>query len=377
MAKRILLVGGGSGGHAYPLIAVARALREQAKARGYSLELRIFGQSELLKTAAKAESIDFKSVSAGKLRRYLNLLAPLDAIKSIIGLAQSLWGVLWFRPDAVFSKGGYDAVMPCFVAWMYRIPVYTHESDTVPGLANKIIARLSKVVFVGFKTAVQNFKSGKVIAVGNPVRAELLTGDRSSAFQSFNLSPDRKTILVIGGSQGAKEINDIILESIVELVANYNVIHQCGQSQHKSVSAEVEKITKEGEGEYGPNLTQNYRLFPFFDGGQMSLAYAAADIIISRAGAGSLFEIASLGKPGIVIPIVNSANNHQLANAIEFSKFGGVIIEGSNITPHILMNQISALLEPTRYAQVSQQIRQFATPNAATDIAVAILDNLN
>lgn len=374
MEKRILLVGGGSGGHAYPLIAVARALRDQAKIRGISIELKVFGQGNLLKNAAKTESIDFKNVAAGKFRRYFSLLAPVDLIKSILGLAQSLWGVFWFMPDAVFSKGGYDAVMPCFVAWLYRIPVYTHESDTVPGLANRIISRFSRVVFVGFKSAIQNFKPGKAIVAGNPVRAELLNGDRQAAFRSFNLSPDRKTILVIGGSQGAKEINDIILESIVELAANYNVIHQCGQSQYKSVSTEIEKITKEGEGEYGQNLTQNYRLFPFFDGGQMALAYASADIVVSRAGAGSLFEIASLGKPGIVIPLKNSANNHQLANAIEFSKFGGVIIEGSNITPHILMNQISALLEPARYAQVSQQIRQFATPNAATDIATTILD---
>lgn len=377
MAKRILLVGGGSGGHAYPLIAVARSLREQAKTRGVSLELRIFGQDGLLKTAAKAEGIDFKNISAGKFRRYFSLLVPLDVIKSVIGLVQSLWSVLWFMPDTVFSKGGYDAVMPCFAAWLYRIPVYTHESDTVPGLANRTIARLSKIVFVGFKTSAQSFKSGKVMAVGNPVRSELLMGDRSSALQSFNLSPDRKTLLVIGGSQGAKEINDIILESVVELVASYNVIHQCGQSQHKTVSAEIEKITKEGEGEYGPNITQNYRLFPFLDGAQMAQAYAAADIIVSRAGASSLFEIASLGKPGIVIPLANSANNHQLINAIEFAKFGGVIIEGGNITPHILMNQISNLLEPARYTQVSQQIRQFATPNAAIDIASTILDSLN
>ncbi len=374
MAKRILLVGGGSGGHVYPLIAVARALRDQSKIRGTPVELCIFGEGGLLKTAAENDGINFKKISAGKFRRYFSLLAPLDAIKSLVGLIQSLWSVLWFMPDAVFSKGGYDAVMPCFAAWLYRIPVYTHESDTVPGLANRIIARFSKIVFTGFKSAVQNFKSGKAVVVGNPVRQELLNGDRTAAMQSFNLSPDLKTILVMGGSQGAKEINDIILESVVELVANYSVIHQCGQGQYKSVSVEVEKITKEGEGEYGPNVTQRYRLFPFLDGAQMSLAYAAADVIVSRAGSGSLFEIASLGKPGIIIPLANAANNHQLANAIEFSKFGGVIIEGSNITPHILMNQVSSLLEPTRYSQVSQQIRQFATPNAATDIATTILD---
>ncbi|MEK7194883.1 MAG: UDP-N-acetylglucosamine--N-acetylmuramyl-(pentapeptide) pyrophosphoryl-undecaprenol N-acetylglucosamine transferase [Patescibacteria group bacterium] len=374
MAKRILLVGGGSGGHAYPLIAVGRALRDQSKIRGTPVELCIFGEGGLLKTAAENEGIDFKKISAGKFRRYFSLLAPFDAIKSLVGLIQSLWSVLWFMPDAVFSKGGYDAVMPCFSAWLYRIPVYTHESDTVPGLANKIIARLSKVVFVGFKSSVEQFKSGKAITVGNPVRAELLNGDRSAALLSFTLSPERKTIFVMGGSQGAQEINNIILESVVELVAQYNVIHQCGQSQYKSVFTEIEKITKEGEGEYGSNLKQNYRLFPFLDAGQMALAYAASDVIVSRAGSGSLFEIASLGKPGIVIPLASAANNHQLANAIEFAKFGGVMIEGINITPHILMNQISALLDPARYAQVSQQIRQFATPNAATDIATTILD---
>lgn len=381
MSKRILLVGGGSGGHAYPLVVVARALREQARARGLDLELAIFGQGDFLRTLARQENLSFKWLTAGKFRRYFSLLAPLDFIKSLIALAQSLWRVFWFMPEAVFSKGGYDAVMPCLAAWLYRIPVYTHESDTVPGLANKIIARFAKVVFVGFRSSAEQFKPGKSVFVGNPLRTEILAGDRSAALRFFNFSAEqssaeRKTILVMGGSQGAREINEIILESLVELTARYQIIHQCGQGQHKAVAAEIEKIKQEGRDEYGPVVERNYRLFPFLDSPALTLAYAAADVIVSRAGAGSLFEIAALGKPGIVIPLAGAANDHQLKNAIEFSKSGGVVIEGANMTPHILMNQIAALLEPARWAQVSQQIKQFATPRAAADVAATILDNL-
>jgi UDP-N-acetylglucosamine--N-acetylmuramyl-(pentapeptide) pyrophosphoryl-undecaprenol N-acetylglucosamine transferase len=372
MEKRILLVGGGSGGHAYPLLAVAKELQKEAQQKNISLRMLLMGEAGFLERAAKEAGLIHKPILAGKLRRYFSPLILLDLIKLPIGILQSLWHVFWFMPDAVFSKGGYDSIGPVLAARLYFIPVYLHESDTIPGLANRIVGGLARNVFVGFAAAEKYFP-GKAIHSGNPVRSELLTGDRIVALRSFQFSEDTKTVLIFGGSQGAKQINDIITTSLAELVHEFQIIHQSGESQYDIVRSTVDVLLKEGKDTYGSLIQERYRLYAFLSPQEMANAYAAADIIISRAGAGSLFEIASLGKPAIIIPLPGSANNHQLANAIEFSKAGVPVVEGGNMTTHILTSQLHALLEPAKHAQVSQSLKALATPDAAAKIAQALL----
>ncbi len=373
MSYRILLLGGGSGGHVFPLIAVANALKERSQQTGAPLELMILGEGKFIKKAAEENGIVFKSVMAGKLRRYFSLLTLLDIFKIPIGFFQSLWYVFRFMPDAVFAKGGYASLPGALVAKLYFIPLFVHESDSIPGLANGVLGKMAKTVFISFNSSQKYFTAGKAVLTGNPVRKELLAGDRTAAMAKFGLDPGRKTILVVGGSQGAQKINRIILDSLVLLVKDFQIIHQCGESQLQSVKTELEKIIKEGQGEYADAVEKNYKLYPFFNIGDMALAYAAADIIISRAGAGSLFEIAMLGKPAIIIPITNSSSDHQLENAFEFSKFGAAMIEEDNLTPHIIINQIQSLLEPEKYSSISEKLKTFAMPDAADKIAVVLL----
>ncbi len=372
--KRILLVGGGSGGHAYPLLAVAKSLQAHAQQKSIDLKLLMLGDNSrgFLERAATEGGLSFKHSIAGGLRRYVSPLVVVDLLKIPISFFQALWYVFWFMPDSVFSKGGYDSVMPVLAARLFFIPVYLHESDTIPGLANKIVGRFAKVIFTGFQSTEKYFP-GKAMAVGNPVRMDLMGADRSEALQSFNFSGDKKTLLIFGGSQGAKEINDIITDSLVELIKDYQVIHQCGDTQYDTVRATVDTFIREGKESYGSIIEERYRLYPFLNAREMAMAYAASDVIISRAGAGSIFEIAMIGKPAIIIPIQQSANNHQIANAIEFGKTGALVLEGANMTTHILMNQIQSLLEPTKYADISQKIKSFATPGAADAIASHIL----
>jgi len=283
----------------------------------------------------------------------------------------------------MFTKGGYASVMPALVAKLYFIPVYTHESDSTPGLANRFISKLARIVFTSFESTTKYFsprpdgrgKPSKAILVGNPVRSELLVGDKATALQQFNFRADRKTILVVGGSQGSKRINEAILEALIQLVQNFQIIHQCGESQFASVTAIIDQYTKEGEKSYGPMISANYRLYPFFNTQDMGLAYAIADIIISRGGASNLFEISALGKPAIIIPLSTAASRgDQIDNAIEFQKYGAVVIEEANITPHIIVNQIQELLEPTHYVEVSAKIKTFAKPEAAKNIAQVLLN---
>ena len=373
MSYRILLLGGGSGGHVFPLIAVAEALKEKSQQIGVPLGLMVLGDGKFMQKATEEAGLNFKPVLAGKLRRYFSLLNVLDIFKTPIGFFQALWHIFWFMPDVVFAKGGYASLSGAFVSRLYLIPLFVHESDSVPGLANKILGKFAKRVFISFNSSEKYFRSGKAVFTGNPVRKELTLGDRSEAVTKFGLNSNLKTVLVVGGSQGAQKINRIILDSLVLLVKDFQIIHQCGESQFQSVKTEVEKIIKEGQGEYADTVKTNYKLFPFFDTNDMALAYAAADIIISRAGANNVFEISMLGKPVILIPLFHGSRGEQLSNAEELSKFGGVYIEEQNLTPHILISQINNLLEPDKFNSISEKLKTFASPDAADKIAAVLL----
>src|SRR6266540_1117149 len=201
MTKKILLVGGSSGGHAYPLLAVAKALRFEAEKNNINLELMFLGVSGFLDKVAQEGGIPFKRVMAGGLRRYFDPRIILDVIKIPISFIQAFWHLFWFMPDVIFCKGGYDSVAPAIVGRIYFIPVYVHESDSMPGLANRIIAKLARAIFIGFRSAEKYFSKEKTIFVGNPVRSELLSGSKAEALQFFNFSDGQRTILVLGGSQ--------------------------------------------------------------------------------------------------------------------------------------------------------------------------------
>lgn len=355
-------------------MSVANALKEKSRQTGVPLELMVLGEGKFLEKAVVENELIFKPILAGKLRRYFSPLTILDIFKIPIGFFQSLWYIFWFMPDVVFAKGGYASLPGALVAKLYFIPLFVHESDSTPGLANKILGRFAKTVFISFESSQKYFKSGKTVLTGNPVRKELMTGDRLMATEKFGLNPQLKTILVAGGSQGAQKINRIILDTLVLLVKDYQIIHQCGESQLQSVKTELEKIIKEGEGEYADSLKNNYKLFPFFNVNDMALAYAVADVIISRAGASNLSEISMLAKPVILIPLsTKGSRGDQIANALEFSKFGAVVIEEENLTPHIIINQIQSLLEPDKYNSISEKLKTFAVPDAAEKIASALL----
>ncbi|OGN08915.1 MAG: hypothetical protein A3J46_02545 [Candidatus Yanofskybacteria bacterium RIFCSPHIGHO2_02_FULL_41_11] len=371
---RILLVGGGSGGHVYPVIAIANALKEKSAKVG-GAELMLLGDDRLMRQAAQENGIKFHSILSGKLRRYFSILNLLDIFKFPVGFIQSLWYIYWFMPDVVFAKGGYVSVIPSLIAKLYFIPLYIHDSDAVPGLANRFLGKLADKIFISFQISIAYFNASKTILIGNPVRKELLNGNKNEAVKLFNFSADKKTVFVYGGSQGSRSINNIILESLVIMVGkDLQIIHQCGKNQYDIVKSEVDKIIKEGEGSYADSITQNYKLFSFLNVGQLSAAYALCDVVVSRAGAGSIAEIAILGKPAIFIPLsTKSSRGEQIANAVELSKHGAVMIEEENLTPHIVMSQIEYLLKPENYEEISQKIKSFAMPDAADKIAEAIL----
>ncbi|MEK7203767.1 MAG: UDP-N-acetylglucosamine--N-acetylmuramyl-(pentapeptide) pyrophosphoryl-undecaprenol N-acetylglucosamine transferase [Patescibacteria group bacterium] len=373
MNYRILLVGGGTGGHVYPLIAIIQELQKTAQEKDLNLELIVITESNKWRMEFDGLGVKFRKILTPKLRKYEGNLNLIDIFKLPITLIQSLWYLFIFMPDLVFAKGGYVSVIPSLVGRLYFTPLFIHDSDAVLKGANKFLSRFAKKIFVSFEGVMPALKNKEVILSGNPIRKNLLEGDKNTATLKFNLSLDKKTILFLGGSQGAFSINKLLIESLVQLTKDFQVIHQAGLGNFEAVREAVEKIKGEGTESYGKNIENNYRVYDFLAEEELKNAYALADIIVARAGANLIFEISALGKPAIIVPYPYSIKEHQRANAIEFAKFGAVVLEEENLKPHILIDQIERLLKPENYSAVSQKIKQFANLEAGEIIAREII----
>lgn len=360
---RILFTGGGTGGHIFPILAVKESFPNGHDF--YYLGPDSFARGNL-------GDIKAKFISAGKFKRYFDPLFSVQLTKTIVGIIQSFWHLLHWMPDIVFSKGGYGSFPVVFVAWIYRIPIIIHDSDAIPGLANKKMAKFAKKIILSFENAKKYFKTKqqyKIIVIGNPVRKELLDGDKSKAKELFRISnpstslgTSKPVILVLGGSQGARKINEIITDFLPRILEKAEVIHVCGQENF----AEIKKNIPEAS---------DYHLYPFLHAEQLKHAYALADLIINRAGAGSIFEVAALGKPSILIPLPGAAANHQQENAFEFSKISGaIVLDQENLTPNILLEQISNLLSnPQKLSEMGQKAKSFYNPQTPELIRDEIL----
>jgi UDP-N-acetylglucosamine--N-acetylmuramyl-(pentapeptide) pyrophosphoryl-undecaprenol N-acetylglucosamine transferase len=376
MTYRVLLVGGGTGGHVYPLVAIARSLAAQAAARGMQVDVRLMGDGPFAARAAAEAGIPLMSIIAPKLRRYASAGNIADILKVPIALLQSLIKLWWFMPDVVLAKGGYTCAFPTLAARWYMIPVYLHESDSVPGLANRVLAKRSRLVFTAFASAEQYFaKVGRPVQlVGNPIRRELAGIDRAAALHALQLSDQKKTILVTGGSLGAQQLNDLVLNGLVQLLQKgYQVIHQTGDRNYADVKKAVEVYIKEGGATYGQLIGEQYRVYPFLDQQQMATALGAADVVVSRAGAEALSEISYLGRPAIIIPLAGSANDHQIHNAAELAKYGAVVMDSANVSVQVLLHQLGQLLDPATNQEIGSKMRGFARPDAADQIAAVLL----
>ncbi len=373
MAYKILLVGGGTGGHIYPLVAVAEELKSAAAlSGGEPPKIKFVGSGDLLKQVASEAGFETVLILSSKWRRYFSFQNFVDILKLPISFFQALYNVWRFMPDVIFAKGGYASLMPAVAGKLLAIPLIIHETDAVPGAVNKFLSRLSKKTFIAIESAKDYFKKTRDIqTVGNPIRSGILNGgDKNAALATFSLAANKPTVLITGAARGAKVINDIILVAIVELTKKFQVIHQTGPDNFKEIEKQIIRIIEEGKDSYGKTVTENYRIYPVLNLREMALAYAACDVIVSRAGS-QIFETAAVGKPAIVIPLKNSAGDHQLSNAREFAKFGATVIEEDNLTPHILISEIQKVFE--NHAELSQKIKQFSKPDAANKIAQYLL----
>ncbi len=367
----VVLTGGGTGGHTFPLLAVSRKLR-QMHGRA-EVRLNYIGpKSPMMKKEKEIfqkEDIPAHFVSAGKMRRYLAVKNFTDPFVTIWGILQSLVLLLRLMPDVVFAKGGYGALPVVIAAWLYRIPILIHESDAVPGIANRIMGKLSRRIALAYPRAREYFVQSKTALVGIPVREEVLRGDRRRARQKFRLRSDLPTVLFLGGSQGAQALNRAVISALKELTVRVQVIHQTGEANYKWVKAAA---AREGF----KTGRDKYCAVDFLDDEGMADALAVADVVVSRAGAGAIAEIAAYRKALILVPLDLSANDHQRMNAYELAKVGGaLVLEEANLGHGMLTSKIFKILDDAQLrTSMEKKIAVFYHPDAAETIARGLLE---
>ena len=366
---RILFTGGGSGGHFFPIIAVVRELKRIAE-EDQILDLEFFymGPDWFGADILETEDVIPIKVGTGKWRRYVTILNVFDMIRAAFGILHAVVRMFFIMPDVVFSKGGYGALPAAVASALFGIPLIIHESDSVPGKVNLWASRFAVRIGIAFTSAQEYFPKEKTAVIGVPIRKRILGGKRETAREYFDVFSDLPVIGVLGASQGAVKINDTLMSILKELTDRYEVIHQTGEKNVEEVKGEAGVVLEFGQKE-------RYHPRGFLDEEGIREFYAACDLIVSRAGASSIFEIAAWGKPAILVPLSNAAQDHQLKNAYEYVAVGAAeMIEEANFTPHILLSEINRLMSHEEILKkMNESSQRFARIDAAEIIAREIL----
>lgn len=364
---RIVLTGGVSGGHTFPLLAVAQSLRTKYP---NALEFLFIGAKGKIEMEAMTEvGIPQKYIAYGKWRRYFSFQNFTDLFKIPFGFLQALWYLLWFMPDAVFAKGGSASVPVVLAAWVYRIPIIIHDSDAAAGVANRFLSTFVDRIAIAYEGARTFFPARKTALTGNPVRSEITRGSVAGAIDTFSLHVDAPIILVLGGSQGALVLNKYLLAVLPSLLEKgYQVVHITGENNYATV---VEAVKA-----YGLDVVKGpYRPIAFVGVKALADLYAASQIVLSRAGAGTIAELAATKKAAILVPLQGAANDEQRMNAYELAEQGAVkVLEEPNLTEHILLENIEELGKNAALRQhMGEALYPFYHPEAADRIADALL----
>jgi len=368
---KILLTGGGTGGHFYPIVAVAEAIGRKVKERKIiAPELYYMAPSEYNPRILFDNGMRFAGVPAGKIRRYFSLLNFVDLFKTAYGCLIALLKMYSIYPDVVFGKGGYASFPALLAAKILRIPVVIHDSDSKPGRVNLWAGRFARKIAVSYPEAIRHFKHPERVAVtGNPLRSEIIQPLSNGAHEYLDLETGIPVILVLGGSQGSERINDALTGALPELVKRYQIIHQTGRANLAEIKATTGVILKDNPDSH------RYHPFDYLDVLALRMAAGAANIVVSRAGS-TIFEIAAWGRPSIIIPLPNSVSHDQMENAFAYGRTGAAsVIEDNNLSVHVLIGEIDRIVSSPELSQtMSLKAKAFARLDSADLIADALID---
>ena len=347
--KKIIISAGGTGGHIYPAIAVAQALQKRLNNEVEFLFVGASDRMEMEKVPKAGYKIEGLWIS-GLQRRitYKNLLFPIKVVSSIL---KSFGIINSFKPDAVIGFGGYASSAVLYAASLKKLPTLIHEQNSYAGITNKILKDKVNTICVAYDNMEKFFPANKLVKTGNPIRQDLLdvSSKKQQAMDFFKLDANKKTILVIGGSLGARTINESIFEGLDKIKeANVNLIWQTGKNFDKADNIQ--------------HSTFNIQHFIY----EMDLAYAAADVVISRAGALSIAELAQVAKPVILVPSPNVAEDHQTKNAMALvNKNAAILVKDVDAKNNLVSETLNLITNENKQAELVNQIKTFAMPNAA------------
>ncbi len=360
-APRVLIAAGGTGGHVFPAIAIADALKEERP------EVRILfvGTNNHMEWHAVPKAgYDIKGIWISGFHRRLTFKNLLFPIKLSVSIAQSFKLVGKFNPDVVVSCGGYVAGPVGWVAAKRGIPLVIQEQNSFPGVTNRLLAKNAEVIFTAFEDADRHFPAEKTKIAGNPTRSELTEADPQAGYEAFEFDPKKKTLLVLGGSGGARSINEAIAHNVTELhnELNLQIIWQCGKRYYDKYRNEIAL-------DQLPNLS----LKDFLT--NMDEAYAVADLVISRAGALSCSELALTGTPSILVPSPNVAGDHQTKNAQSMVDEGAAELVKDIELKNTVTSLVNKLIhDQKRLESMQEAALKLARPDAANEIANEILE---
>lgn len=367
---KIVLTGGGTGGHFYPIIAIAEEINQIAKeeklleAKLYYISTDPYDRRMLFDN-----NIIFVQGRAGKMRRYFSIANFFDYFKTAFGIFFAIIDLFNIFPDVVFGKGGYASFPTLLAARILRIPVIIHESDSAPGRVNAWAGKFAQKIAVSYPEAANFFPAEKVAYTGNPIRREIMRPETKGNLEFFKFETGIPTIFIIGGSLGARAINDVILEALPDLVAKYQIIHQTGEANFDEVSKTSALVLADSP------YKDRYRPLAYMNNLAINMASGLANLVISRAGS-TIFEIAAWGLPSIIIPIPESISHDQHKNAFSYARTGSaIVIEEVNLSSHVLVSEIDRLFsKPELMDSMKKSALAFARLDAANKIAKEIIN---
>lgn len=367
---KILFTGGGSGGHFYPIIAVAEAINDLVRERKL-LEPQLYyaAPDPYDKEMLYANNISFVPTAAGKIRRYFSILNGIDYFKTGWGVMRAVLRIFFLYPDVVFGKGGYASFPTLLAAKVFKIPVVIHESDAIPGRVNRWAGTFAQKIAVSYPEAAEFFPKERLAYTGNPIRRAVLVPAREGMYEFLKLKREVPVIFITGGSQGAQALNEVLLSALPQLVEEYQIVHQVGELNFKEVSGRA------GVALADSLHKDNYKPFAYLGDLAMRMTAGAASLVISRAGS-TIFEIAAWGLPSILIPLPDSAEDHQVKNAFTYARTGAcVVIDQNNLTPGLLIAEIKRILgKPELVHSMQNAARAFSRADASKAIANALID---
>jgi UDP-N-acetylglucosamine--N-acetylmuramyl-(pentapeptide) pyrophosphoryl-undecaprenol N-acetylglucosamine transferase len=367
---RVLVSGGGTGGHIYPALAVAMQLREE-----YQAEILFLGSNDGLETEiVPAAGFRLATIKAGKLRRYISWETITGVMRVPVGMIEAINLVGQFRPGVAFTSGGYVAVPAGLAARFERVPLLMHQQDVPPNLSNRLVAPLATRISVAFADSLTYFPARKTLQLGNPLRQAMLDVRQTppqEARRALGFERQEPLLLVTGGSQGARHLNQTVGKALPDLLAHCQVLQISGNALYNETRELCESVLAAQD----EAVRRRYRLVAYLNE-EMPLALQAADLVLCRSGASTLSELAALGKPSILVPLPPAiGSSPQEANAEMFGRNQAArVMKDGDLKPQVLVENVTSILaSSTLLEAMSNAASSFAKPQATQEIAAEIV----